>query len=505
MITPPPRTVLGNSSRTGPSNVRGSGVPSRRPPRGYLAAVLCVLALAACGDPNDPRTTIGTLVGVVRDADTDTPIEGVSLAVAGIQGQTGSDGRFTIDSIPVGSQQLAATMAGYVGQTIEVQIRAGDTEELTVELVADPDQGPPPLRITTSTLPAATVDMPYDVALQATGGTPPYQWMGGEELPGLGVTGDGRVSGTPGYPAGEYAVGLSVRDASSTYAYANLTLEIQTTSGFRAVGGQLSTGEAGVPYADTVRAEGGAPPYTFELDGLPASLQLDPATGVISGTPLGGTGLDGEPIKLTLIVRDAVGASAFAPVSIGILPGPVVITSDLPDGQVGVFYEAWFEWSGGFGTWDEFTVIAGSLPPGLSITGPESLYGSRLHGTPILPGTYQFTVQLALCVDPRECTPQIATKDYEVVIAASPLTIVTSSLPDAEVGTPYGVFLVREGGSGPFQWEVVSGSLPEGISLTAEGELTGTPTAPGDASFEVRVQDAGNQSATANLTLHVEP
>jgi hypothetical protein len=51
----------------------------------------------------------------------------------------------------------------------------------------------------------------------------------------------------------------------------------------------------------------------------------------------------------------------------------------------------------------------------------------------------------------------------------------------------------------------VSGSLPAGISLTAAGELTGTPTAPGEASFEVRVQDAGNQSATATLTLDVQP
>jgi hypothetical protein len=495
MITPPPRAVLGNSSRTGSSFVRGSGVLC-------LASLLYALVVVACGDPNDPRTTIGTLVGVVRDADTDAPMEGVHLVVGGIEDQTGSDGRFAIDSVPVGSQQLAATMVGYVGQTIEVQIRAGETEEVTLELVADQD---PSLRITTATLPAATVDQQYDVVLQATGGTPPYQWGGGDDLPGLAVTGDGRVRGTPGYPAGVYTVGLSVRDASSTYAYKSLALEIRTTNGFRAIGGQLATGEAGVPYADTVRAEGGAPPYTLALEGLSASLDLDPATGIISGTPLGATGPEGEPIKLELLVTDAVGATAFAPVWIGIIPAPVVITSDLPNGEVGVRYEAWFEWTGGFGTWDEFTVIAGTLPPGLGITGPESLYGSRLLGTPTLPGTYDFTVQLRLCHDPQDCVPFIATKDYQVVITGSPLSITTSSLPNAEVDMPYSVFLVREGGTGPFQWDVISGSLPEGISLTPAGELAGTPTTPGDAAFEVRVQDAGNQSATANLTLHVEP
>jgi carboxypeptidase family protein/putative Ig domain-containing protein len=464
-----------------------------------------LLAGLACGDPHTPDVTTGTLAGVVQDAETDTPIEGVTLVVAGIQGLTGSDGRFEIDSVPEGTQQVAATMAGYVPQTVDVQIQANAIASLSLELVADPN--PSSLRITTSTLPTATVDVPYEALLEATGGTPPYEWRASHPPPGLGVTGDGLVSGSPGFPAGAYTFGVSVRDAESTLVSAELTLEIRTTSGLRALGEELSTGEAGVPYADTLRAQGGAPPYVFELAGLPEGLQLDPATGVVSGTPQGATGAEGEPIELELVVRDVVGASAFDSVSIGIVPGPVVITSDLPDGQVGVFYEAFLEHTGGFGTFDEYTVISGSLPPGLGLAGPESLFGSRLDGTPILAGTYQFTLQLSLCATnrPGECTPQIATREYVVVIAGSPLSIVTSSLPDAVVGTPYSVFLVREGGSGPFQWDVVSGSLPAGISLTAAGELTGTPTAPGDASFEVRVQDAGDQSATANLALHVEP
>ena len=99
------------------------------------------LAILACGDPNDPRLTTGALAGVVRDADTDAPIEGVTLVVAGIQGQTGSDGRFEVDSVPAGTHQLAATMAGYVGQTVEVEIQAGATTDITVELAAD--LGPP--------------------------------------------------------------------------------------------------------------------------------------------------------------------------------------------------------------------------------------------------------------------------------------------------------------------------------------------------------------------------
>lgn len=40
------------------------------------------------------------------------------------------------------------------------------------------------------------------------------------------------------------------------------------------------------------------------------------------------------------------------------------------------------------------------------------------------------------------------------------LSIVTSTLPDADVGAPYSVFPVRTGGTGPYGWDVLSGSTP---------------------------------------------
>ena len=500
MITPPPRTVLGTLfvDRT----LRRSRIRSTSVLAGLTA--LSVVANLACGDPNDPEPTTGSLSGQVRHAGTAAPLAGATVTVAGREGESGSDGRFEIDSIPAGIQPVTTTLTGFGTRTFDAEIRAGIVNLYDVELT--PAQ-PAALKITTSSLPPATVDQVYEVTLEATGGTPPYVWAGGNQEAGLVVTDDGVVTGTPKYPAGSYVVGVSVRDAVSHVANRDLSVEVRAASGLRALGGALDDGEVGVPYSDAVGAEGGSPPYTFELEGLPGGLEIDPASGVVSGTPTEGTGPQGQPQDLVLIVSDVVGASAFAPASIGIVPAPLVITTDLPAGQVDVFYEVGLQHTGGFGSFDTYTVISGTFPPGLGISGPESLFGSRVVGRPTLPGTYQFTLQLSLCDTNRsgECTPQIATRDYEVVIGGSTLSIVTSTLPDAEVGSVYSVFLVQEGGVAPFQWDLISGSLPAGISLTSDGELTGTPTVAGDASFEVRVQDGVNQSATANLTLHVGP
>jgi hypothetical protein len=72
-------------------------------------------------------------------------------------------------------------------------------------------------------------------------------------------------------------------------------LEITTAS--------LQNGEVGVPYQDTLRAQGGMPPYVWEITAgeLPEGLSLEPLTGVISGAPSAA-----ESQVFTVEVRDAL-------------------------------------------------------------------------------------------------------------------------------------------------------------------------------------------------------
>lgn len=58
-----------------------------------------------------------------------------------------------------------------------------------------------------------------------------------------------------------------------------------------------------------------------------------------------------------------------------------------------------------------------------------------------------------------------------------PLQISTTSLPDATVGKAYSATVQAFGGMPPYEWAIVEGDLPDGLSLDPDtGEIYGTPT-----------------------------
>ncbi|MEO8595981.1 MAG: IPT/TIG domain-containing protein, partial [Candidatus Solibacter sp.] len=89
------------------------------------------------------------------------------------------------------------------------------------------------------------------------------------------------------------------------------------------------------------------------------------------------------------------------------------------------------------------------------------------------------------------------------VTPAYPPTVTTTTLTPGVVGTAYSQTLAANGGSGPYTWSVASGSLPPGLTLSASGVISGTPTTPGAYMFTVRVTGSDGASSTLQLGLDI--
>jgi hypothetical protein len=84
---------------------------------------------------------------------------------------------------------------------------------------------------------------------------------------------------------------------------------------------------------------------------------------------------------------------------------------------------------------------------------------------------------------------------------ASPLAIVDDSLPAMAVGVEFHALLHAQGGVPPYVWSVSGGELPEGVTLTRDGLLSGRPTKLGTFALTLKVEDSGNPAHSINKEL----
>jgi WD40 repeat protein len=83
------------------------------------------------------------------------------------------------------------------------------------------------------------------------------------------------------------------------------------------------------------------------------------------------------------------------------------------------------------------------------------------------------------------------------------LAINTTSLPSATVGTVYSTTLAASGGASPYIWSIASGALPVGLSLSASGVISGTPTVVGTSSVIFQVSDSSNSLVSVTKALSI--
>ncbi|WP_246475021.1 IPTL-CTERM sorting domain-containing protein [Diaphorobacter ruginosibacter] len=186
----------------------------------------------------------------------------------------------------------------------------------------------------------------------------------------------------------------------------------------------LAPATIGTPYTQTIVATGGVAPYAWSATGLPADLTIDPATGIISGTPTAaGTS------QVTVTVTDDAGQVKSAQFTIVVDQLDLTVsTQTLPGGQVGQAYNASIVVAGGVPPYS-FT-LTGDLPEGL-ILNPTT---GAITGTPTKAQTSTFSVT----IEDSTLLPQSAmakaavhsvTQSFSITVAAAPVVAAPTPVP----------------------------------------------------------------------------
>lgn len=176
-----------------------------------------------------------------------------------------------------------------------------------------------------------------------------------------------------------------------------------------------------------------------------------------------------------------------------------ITTSNLGSAQEQASYNAVLSASGGNAPY-HWSLSSGSLPNGLFLTSSTGV----ISGTATQSGNFPFAVQAQDSSSPVQTATHNYTLSVSVPSSGSGISIGTSSMPSATVGTSYSKTLSASGGTSPYTWGIVSGALPSGISLNSTtGTVSGTPTQQGTSNFTVKVSDSAQHTAQAALSIAV--
>ena len=161
-----------------------------------------------------------------------------------------------------------------------------------------------------------------------------------------------------------------------------------------------------------------------------------------------------------------------------------------------------------YGTY-KWTLIKGELPPGLRLDPQKGI----IYGTPRKASEAEliFSVDDAPVLDDQGhviMDRKPVKKAFRLKVVAPPpppppLTIKTREVPRAVCGMRYALQLAAIGGSPPYHWSCAS--LPQGLSCSREGEITGVPETEGRYELAVSARDKGNEKAERSLILEVMP
>jgi outer membrane autotransporter protein len=355
-------------------------------------------------------------------------------------------------------------------------------------------------------LPNGTAGVAYSQGITASGGTAPYAFAvtAGSLPTGLTLSNAGVLSGTP-TANGTFNFTITATDSSTGAG---------PYTGSRAYSLSLAE-QAPVanPVSATVAYGSNANPITLNITGgtpLTVAVSTAPAHGTVSvaGTSVSYTPDAGYagPDSFTYTAGNGAGTSAPATVTITVSAPTITVTASGPlTAQLGVAYTQTFTWTGGTAPYSAISVLA--LPNGLTITGTTA-DSVTIAGTPTQTGVFNLA---ASATDSSTGTgPFTTSQNFALTVSAPTLTITPAP---GTLLAPYGVAYTQtfsaSGGTAPYSFTLVAGTLPVGMSLSSAGVLSGTPTVPGNYALTIRATDSSTGagapfSITGNYLIQVD-
>ena len=291
-----------------------------------------------------------------------------AAAVAG-SGGTGAL-NFTAAGLPAG---LAMAANGAVSGTpaafgtFTVAVTAADPAGASATKTLSLTIAPPPVAITTTSLPGGQANQAYAATVAGTGGTGALNFTASGLPAGLVVAANGAISGTT-TAFGTFTVTVTATDPAGAAGAAGVAdsktlslaiapppVAITTTA--------LPNGLLNLAYAAAVAGTGGTGRLSFTASGLPAGLAMA-ANGAISGTPAAfGTFTVAVTATDPAAAVGAAGASGTKNLSLGISAGNYT-APDESQGKITALGAGYLMVGGKRLIWNASTKITVNMPDG---------------------------------------------------------------------------------------------------------------------------------------------
>ena len=157
-------------------------------------------------------------------------------------------------------------------------------------------------------------------------------------------------------------------------------------------------------------------------------------------------------------------------------------------------YVASYHTNGHFSVSNDYFAASGRASG--SLTAPANAGGNRN-------GVFKYGTAIAFPQSTYRSSNYWVDVVFNPSAAPASLKVTTTSLPNGTRSVAYSATLAATGGTTPLTWSVLSGTLPNGLTLSSSGTVAGTPTTAGAFTFTVQVRDASGASASSTFSLNI--